>query len=263
MARPLSNGTLALKFMQRKALASDDNARVELTKAKVVDEAEWDIGREIREAWGLANEQSSSSSTTPTVVYEASYMPFLKASPSKKRSNRDDSEEQEMTKSVSWTSGRWNNMPKPPPEIEPSSEEVVSASAAKEGNEVIRRDDHPKPSDAGKGKRKLEQDEFDIDPPPAKPSSPLSSKPAPLAFMRPAGVDLPNKPTGTMGDGLPPKKKKKKKSKTTKDGSDSRLENRRSLYEEPAPEMSDISEWYKALTRAANAPFPNFSPPTL
>lgn len=54
--KTLSNGTLALKFMQKAALKSQSgNAPVvELHQAKVVDEAEWDVGKEVRQAWGLA-----------------------------------------------------------------------------------------------------------------------------------------------------------------------------------------------------------------
>lgn len=50
--KTLSNGTLSLKFMQRKANVGS-SSNVHLIQAKVADEAEWDIGREVREAWGL------------------------------------------------------------------------------------------------------------------------------------------------------------------------------------------------------------------
>ena len=43
--KTLSNGTLALKFMQRKATVAADGKSnaVQLFQAKVVDEAEWDV----------------------------------------------------------------------------------------------------------------------------------------------------------------------------------------------------------------------------
>lgn len=54
--KTLSNGTLALKFMQKAALKAQNGSApvVELHQAKVVDEAEWDVGKEVRQAWGLA-----------------------------------------------------------------------------------------------------------------------------------------------------------------------------------------------------------------
>ncbi len=49
--KALSNGTLSLRFMQRKTAA--DSHVVKLEAAKVSDDAEWDVGPEIRAAWGL------------------------------------------------------------------------------------------------------------------------------------------------------------------------------------------------------------------
>jgi len=46
----LSTGTLNLKFMMK---ASPNVAVPALEKRKVVDEAEWDVGPEVREAWGI------------------------------------------------------------------------------------------------------------------------------------------------------------------------------------------------------------------
>lgn len=45
-------GTLNLKFMQR-AMTSGGDPVPSLEKKKVTDEGEWDIGPEVRKAWGL------------------------------------------------------------------------------------------------------------------------------------------------------------------------------------------------------------------
>ncbi|KZP33210.1 hypothetical protein FIBSPDRAFT_374985 [Athelia psychrophila] len=75
-ARPankaLSTSTLSLKFMQN-AHRAKQLAQVELEQAKVKDEAEWEVAKEVREGWGGA----SGSGSGKSVVYEASYMPFL------------------------------------------------------------------------------------------------------------------------------------------------------------------------------------------
>lgn len=53
--KSLSNGTLSLRFMQN-ALRSKQQAAVELERAKVKDDAEWEVSKEIREAWGLQSD---------------------------------------------------------------------------------------------------------------------------------------------------------------------------------------------------------------
>lgn len=62
---------------------------VELEKAAVHDDAQWDVGQEVREAWGLLSVQDTSyvialilrtvAELFPSqnVTYEASYLPFL------------------------------------------------------------------------------------------------------------------------------------------------------------------------------------------
>ena len=53
-SRALSNGTLSLRFMQN-ALRAKQQGLSDLERAKVKDEAEWEVSKEIREAWGLAS----------------------------------------------------------------------------------------------------------------------------------------------------------------------------------------------------------------
>ena len=59
MAKQLSNGTLALKFMQRKALSNGTAESgavatpIELKRAAIVDDAAWDVGEAVRASWGI------------------------------------------------------------------------------------------------------------------------------------------------------------------------------------------------------------------
>ncbi|KAJ4488535.1 hypothetical protein J3R30DRAFT_3280620 [Lentinula aciculospora] len=70
--KQLSSGTLSLKFMQN-AQRAKQLKEVELEKAHVEDDGQWEIAKEIRESWGLAE----SSDISDTVSYESSYLPFL------------------------------------------------------------------------------------------------------------------------------------------------------------------------------------------
>ncbi|KAJ7092415.1 hypothetical protein B0H15DRAFT_777429 [Mycena belliarum] len=67
-AKALSTSTLSLKFMQN-AHRAKNLAEVQLEKAEVKDDGEWEVAKEIRDAWG--------PETTHSVSYEASYLPFL------------------------------------------------------------------------------------------------------------------------------------------------------------------------------------------
>ncbi|KAJ7459446.1 hypothetical protein B0H11DRAFT_171765 [Mycena galericulata] len=67
-AKTLSTSTLSLKFMQN-AHRAKNIAEVQLEKADVKDDGEWEVAKEIRDAWGPETAQS--------VSYEASYLPFL------------------------------------------------------------------------------------------------------------------------------------------------------------------------------------------
>ncbi|KAM6495175.1 hypothetical protein JOM56_009798 [Amanita muscaria] len=69
--KTLSTSTLSLRFMQN-AQRAKQLKEVELEKAAVHDDAQWDVGQEVREAWGLVSEQNPQ-----TVTHETSYLPFL------------------------------------------------------------------------------------------------------------------------------------------------------------------------------------------
>ncbi|KAG1856737.1 hypothetical protein F4604DRAFT_1628166 [Suillus subluteus] len=73
--KTLSTGTLNLRFMQNARRAQQlSGVDVELEKAHVKDEAEWEVAPEIRKAWGLVDGSNSDSNDD---LYERSYMPFL------------------------------------------------------------------------------------------------------------------------------------------------------------------------------------------
>lgn len=72
--KTLSNGTLALRFMQNAARAKQ-LAAAELEQAQVRDEAEWEVSKEVRDAWGLDSARSG-----PSITYENSYLPFMSRS---------------------------------------------------------------------------------------------------------------------------------------------------------------------------------------
>ncbi|KAL1742060.1 hypothetical protein HDZ31DRAFT_44084 [Schizophyllum fasciatum] len=65
----LSNSILSLKFMQN-AQRAKQQEEVEIERAKVKDEAEWEVPKEVREGW----EEAAGSSA---VSLEDSYLPFL------------------------------------------------------------------------------------------------------------------------------------------------------------------------------------------
>ncbi|KDQ23986.1 hypothetical protein PLEOSDRAFT_1114188 [Pleurotus ostreatus PC15] len=66
----LSKGTLSLRFMQNSQRTS--KSQVELDKAEVKDDGEWEVGQDVRETWGVGQSESG-----PQITYEASYLPFV------------------------------------------------------------------------------------------------------------------------------------------------------------------------------------------
>ena len=58
--KTLSKGTLGLRFMQN-AQRVKQQPTPELDRAKVKDDAEWEVAKEIREAWGLASSSTTES----------------------------------------------------------------------------------------------------------------------------------------------------------------------------------------------------------
>lgn len=58
-SKTLSTGTLSLRFMQN-AHRAKQLAQVEAEQAQVKDEAEWEVSKEIRDAWGISAGTSTS-----------------------------------------------------------------------------------------------------------------------------------------------------------------------------------------------------------
>ena len=54
--KSLSNGTLGLRFMQN-ALRAKQQEAVEAERAKIQNEAEWEIPKEIRDAWSSTQQR--------------------------------------------------------------------------------------------------------------------------------------------------------------------------------------------------------------
>ncbi|EIW76572.1 hypothetical protein CONPUDRAFT_146417 [Coniophora puteana RWD-64-598 SS2] len=71
--RTLSKGTLNLRFMQNARRAQQLPA-VELDKAEIKDDAEWEVSQEMKNKWGTS---SSTTTKMQNVTYETSYLPFL------------------------------------------------------------------------------------------------------------------------------------------------------------------------------------------
>jgi hypothetical protein len=112
--KELSAGTLNLKFMTR---ASHDGPPIPaLTKKKVTDEGEWDIGPDVRRALGISDlshsagyalqadqslftvqshSGSSAQAGSSSVTYESSYMPFVTSAEVKGRFTYKDGIRQE------------------------------------------------------------------------------------------------------------------------------------------------------------------------
>ncbi|KAF9646146.1 hypothetical protein BDM02DRAFT_3100359 [Thelephora ganbajun] len=74
MSKTLSNGTLGLRFMQN-AQRARDNSELKPDKATLVDDAEWHIPQNARDAWTSAGTAAANSKWN--AVSEPSYLPFL------------------------------------------------------------------------------------------------------------------------------------------------------------------------------------------
>lgn len=90
MSKTLSTGTLSLRFMQN-AHRRQQLTQVELERAEVKDESKWEVGQEIKDAWGIGKEIQKQCDgvhsltgraklllpSSDSVEYESSYLPFL------------------------------------------------------------------------------------------------------------------------------------------------------------------------------------------
>jgi hypothetical protein len=58
--KALSNGTLSLRFMQN-AQRAKQQTQVQVEQAKIIDDAEWHVSKEVQDLWGAASGPSQSS----------------------------------------------------------------------------------------------------------------------------------------------------------------------------------------------------------
>lgn len=90
--KTLSTGTLNLRFMQNARRAQQlSGVDVELEKAHVKDEAEWEVAPDIRKAWGVDSDSNDD-------LYERSYMPFLFSETSSKGRRKFNKNGEESSK---------------------------------------------------------------------------------------------------------------------------------------------------------------------
>ena len=65
--KTLSNSTLSLRFMQN-AHRMKQQATVQAAQAKVKDDAEWEVPKHVREAWGLRSSEIESEYVVSVIV---------------------------------------------------------------------------------------------------------------------------------------------------------------------------------------------------
>ncbi|KAL1734567.1 hypothetical protein EV714DRAFT_202352 [Schizophyllum commune] len=245
----LSNSILSLKFMQT-AQRAKQQKEVEIERAKVKDEAEWEVPKEVREGWG----PTSSSSA---VSLEDSYLPFLypvletagaEAPKGRRRYKNGELVKEEI------------------PEVPAPAEEATASTSKAEGtssqDSLSRKDSSrsgkPKSDlSAPKKKRKdLKAEATDDIPGNAKTvqdlirenagigvdlrgarAAPARAAPSPPVFLKPSGVDEPSKApaaasstvkTEQSSDPPPPSKPSKKaKRKSEGDGESVKLKKKK------------------------------------
>ncbi|PPR01669.1 hypothetical protein CVT24_001498 [Panaeolus cyanescens] len=224
-SKTLSNGTLSLRFMQR---AKETKEVVQLDKAEVKDDGEWEVSREIREAWGLVgNARDGESSNGMDKIHEESYVPFLFGN------DVDEGDDDEGWGSRAKTKGRrvFNNKGEdvsfktttPQPVVSSTSNANITSlsnstpSSNTTTTKPLKTFERPSSiSTVAKGHGKKKQSARDAifgndnvgvdlraqkkeeavdDQTPAAPTPVLST-----GFMKPAGVDEPKKPSTVVKD---------------------------------------------------------------
>ncbi|KAI0633006.1 hypothetical protein C8Q77DRAFT_1218398 [Trametes polyzona] len=199
--KTLSNGTLSLRFMQN-AQRAKLQAQVELEQAKIKDDAEWSVSQEIRDAWGIG--ESSSASSSSNVMYEPSYVPFIFQSDAGEASSSSQAEEGPRPRGRRTFNAR--------------GEEVVQEKPQDEDEQATQDtpDEKPKPGarfekrptsisgfktplsttkDGKKGRTKTAQmlirEDVSVRPPASMQPPPPPAVKVEDGFLKPAGVDEP------------------------------------------------------------------------
>lgn len=169
--KTLSNGTLALRFMQN-AHRAKQLKEVELEKAQVKDSDEWSIPKEIQESWG--------KSTSDPVIYEDSYLPFLfptEASSSSSSASIIRATGRRVFKKGEEVIGKPSTeIPPQPPHSSPDSPQKKDKTKPKPSSKV-----------ANRFNKTAKQAIFES----GNVGTDLRPPPASKGFLKPAGVDDP------------------------------------------------------------------------
>ncbi|KAI0339119.1 hypothetical protein BDW22DRAFT_1432026 [Trametopsis cervina] len=193
MSKTLSNGTMALRFMQN-AQRAKEQAQVELEQARIKDEAEWEVSQETKDAWGIASTSPGSVLSAAAAVHEASYIPFLFATNPVESSSSVSGPAQPKGRRKFTANGKEEikktdeSKPTPEPQIEqeaPRRLTSISGFRVPLSNEM---------KSSGKGKSKSVQELIreNVKKRPFVPTDSAQSSPAGTRFVKPAGVDGPS-----------------------------------------------------------------------
>lgn len=268
MATPktLSTGTLSLKFMQN-AQRAKQQQQVELERAAVKDEAEWEVPLAVRQAWGLPERGASSTGDAQaTAICDSSYMGFVygpssvnddEPCPSRPRGRRTFNKKGEEVSSTQL------------PDEESSKPPVDSKTSPPKGKMYARPSSISLSSSSntaatnGKNSKNGEKSVFSSSrdaifgfDPTGTPAgittstkitttasssglvkSGVSSTPNPPAFLKPAGVDAPSGSTILLDDPGARKEKKVKRARKDADldsGKSDSTPKRRKKKQQPA-----------------------------
>ncbi|KAJ3980523.1 hypothetical protein F5890DRAFT_688879 [Lentinula detonsa] len=195
--KQLSSGTLSLKFMQN-AQRAKQLAEVELEKAHIEDDGQWEIAKEIRESWGPAESDD-------TVSYESSYLPFLFPSiPTSSGTSDDVPKGRRIFKRGKEVKATTETAHPPPPSLEKTETTVLPTNSP--SNSSVREPRSGTGSTAGPITTKsaklaiFDTSQVGIDLRPPTNSHLASSVQIPASskniFLKPAGVDEPKASIG-------------------------------------------------------------------
>ncbi|KAH7911135.1 hypothetical protein BJ138DRAFT_24282 [Hygrophoropsis aurantiaca] len=203
--KTLSTGTMNLRFMQN-ARRNQQLAQVEVEKAHVKDDAEWEVAKEIREAWGLG---SGSNTKTQNVTYETSYLPFLfpslPASPAENEAGSSDS--RPRGRRTFNKHGEEIIQPSVVSESQPDIDNNTQQKAVKQirpksisgsGTQIATARQTKRPKDASKSAKRVIYDNGGVGTD-LRPSSTARAQPPAISlsnsFIKPFGVDGPTDPS--------------------------------------------------------------------
>ncbi|KAH7924197.1 hypothetical protein BV22DRAFT_1013858 [Leucogyrophana mollusca] len=206
--KTLSTGTMNLRFMQN-ARRAQQLAQVEVEKAHVKDDAEWEVAKDIREAWGLG---SGSNTDTQNVTYETSYLPFLfpslpeppagneaGSSDSRPRGRRTFNKRgEEIIQEVQGFSSDRPETQDTVDRVQPKeAKQIRPKSISGSGTQIVTARQSKRPKDASKEAKRVIYDNSGVGTdlrPPSTLRVQLTGTPTNNTFMKPSGVDGPTGP---------------------------------------------------------------------